>query len=121
MKYYIYKIFIKDKPEIFYIGSTIRFAGRKSHHKKNTTNKVGKKYWTRLYVYIRDNGGWDNCIIEIIETGNYETRRDLVIKEQEYIDNLKPELNSIKACIKEKKKIELISIDNINNIDELYI
>jgi len=110
MKYYIYKIFNKDKPDIFYIGSTTRFSGRKSHHKKNVNNKVGKRYWTRLYVYIRENGGWDNFTIEIIESGDCETKQDIIIKEQEYIDNLEPDLNSNRAI---KNKVKLISIDII--------
>jgi hypothetical protein len=110
MKYTIYKIYNKDKPEVFYIGSTTRFSGRKSHHKKNVNNKVGKRYWTRLYVYIRDNGGWDNFTIEPIETGVCENKEFMRQKEQEYIDSLKPELNSIRVIT---NKVKLISIDNI--------
>ena len=60
MKCYIYKIQNNNDPEQFYIGSTLNLSRRKSHHKKNVKNKVGKLYWTKLYLYIRNNGGWEN-------------------------------------------------------------
>ncbi len=46
IKYTIYKIIDNNNPEQFYIGSTLCFSRRKSHHKKNVTNKRGKRYWT---------------------------------------------------------------------------
>ncbi len=98
MKYYIYKIIDKNNEKEFYIGSTTRFSSRKSHHKKNTNNRVSKKYWCKLYQYIRANGNWDNFDMVIIEEGNSDDRNTIKQKEQEFINNLKPSLNSIKAC-----------------------
>ena len=60
MKCYIYRIQNNNDPEQFYIGSTLNLSRRKSHHKKNVKNRVGKLYWTKLYQYIREHGGWDN-------------------------------------------------------------
>lgn len=106
MKGYIYKISIKDKPELFYIGSTNNLSSRKSHHKKNVTNKVGKRYWTKIYLEIRQNGGWNNIIFEIII--KYDEINSDVLKQNEqlYLDELKPPLNSIKSY-KDKRPIPL--------------
>lgn len=109
MKYWIYKIIDKNNNEEFYIGSTNNFSSRKSHHKKNVNNKSGKKYWCKVYQYIRANGNWENFDIIILEAGTCEDKEYYKQKEQEYIDKLKPTLNSMKAYIV-KEKIPLISI-----------
>jgi hypothetical protein len=102
MKYVIYEIRHKLIPTEFYIGSTNNFSSRKSKHKKNTTNKVSKLYWTKLYLFIRSNGGWDNVEMKPIFKGEcfgegLEKNLDIKQKEQYYIDLHKPTLNSIKS------------------------
>ena len=117
MKYWIYKITDKNNNEEFYIGSANRLSSRKSHHKKNVHNKTSKKYWCKLYQYIRTNGGWENFEFEILENGNCEdtvggsiinilgnsiestlkSKQYIKYKEQEYINRLKPTLNTISA------------------------
>ena len=94
---YIYKIYDTKNPTMFYIGSTKRLSSRKSHHKKNVTNKVSKKYWGKLYMYIRTNGGWDNMCMEELHKKEFESLMDLHKFEQTIIDELKPTLNTIKA------------------------
>lgn len=98
----IYKIYNLNDTSQFYIGSTVNFSRRKSHHKKNVTNKRGKRYWTKLYLYIRDNGGWINFGMERIITQDFNSLKDLHVFEQNLINNLKPTLNSIKASIIEE-------------------
>ena len=107
MKYTIYKIFEIETPTQFYIGSTKRFSSRKSHHKKNVNNKVGKLYWCKLYQFIRSKGGWEKFTMEIIETIESENKVTVRQKEQQYINTLCPPLNCINACS---------SIPIINNI-----
>ena len=104
MKYYIYKITDSKNQEEFYIGSTKDISRRKSQHKKNTCNKSKKSYWRKVYQYIRANGGWTSFEVTILEAGNCEDSAYMKQKEQEYINKLKPTLNSSKAvkCCKEK-------------------
>jgi group I intron endonuclease len=97
MKLFIYKIYCIDKPDNFYIGSTNNLSSRKSHHKKNVRNKVGKRYWTKLYLFIRENGGWDAFMFEKIIEYECITKDEIRKHEQTYIDTLKPNLNSIKS------------------------
>jgi hypothetical protein len=115
MKYYIYKIIDKNNNEEFYIGSTNKLSTRKSSHKKHVHNKVSKKYWCKLYQYIRANGDWENFDFIVLETGTCEDNNYYKQKEQEYIDKLKPTLNSISACV---KKVPLMNIET-NDFFEL--
>lgn len=98
MKAYIYKISIPNNDE-FYIGSTTCFSRRKSQHKKSTTNKVHKKYWCKLYQFIRDNGGWCNVKMEILFEFECAYKEELRVLEQIYLDDLRPTLNSIRCSM----------------------
>ena len=98
MKYVIYRINCLTIPEQFYVGSSNKFTSRKSSHKKAHKNKRSKKYWCKLYLFIRSNGGWDNFEMIIIEDGEVETKEEVLRKEQEFINSLCPTLNTNKAC-----------------------
>jgi predicted GIY-YIG superfamily endonuclease len=107
-----YKIYNIEDPKIFYIGSTLNFSRRKSHHKKNTKNKVGKLYWTLLYKTIREKGGWEKFVmVKIWETEEHELR---ALEEQAIIRIYNPPLNKNKATIKEIEEDLLNKIKNLN-------
>ena len=112
----IYKIYNLNDTSQFYIGSTVNFSRRKSHHKKNVTNKRGKRYWTKLYLYIRDNGGWINFGMEQLIKQDFNSLNDLHIFEQNLINNLKPTLNSIRASI-----IRHTKTDDIDDIEDHWV
>ena len=92
-KFVIYKISHLDSDNS-YIGSTCNFSSRKSHHKKNVSNKVAKSYWSRLYRFIRDNGGFEAFKMEIIDSYPCNTHSAGKLREQHFIDLLSPSLNS---------------------------
>lgn len=104
MRYYIYKIY-KPDTELLYIGSTNKISSRKSHHKKNTNNRVKKAYHRVLYKTIRDNGGWEAFVFTILEELEVETVQEARIKELEYINHLKPSLNMISPLAQSSKMI----------------
>lgn len=113
MKYWIYKIKCLDNNiEEFYIGSTNKLSSRKSQHKKNVHNKVSKKYWCKLYQFIRANGDWVNFEIVVLETGECEVKEYIRQKEQEFINQLNPTLNSIKAKI---------GINKVNGVEYIQL
>lgn len=95
--YYIYKIY-KPETELLYIGSTNKLSSRKSHHKKNTYNRVKLSYHRPLYKAIRDNGGWDVFVFEVVEELDCD-RTEARNREQYYINTLKPLLNCATASI----------------------
>jgi hypothetical protein len=96
----IYKITCKD-PSItdVYVGHTTNFVQRKNAHKQSCKNDNCK-----LYTVIRDNGGWQNWNMEIVNFFNchdhYEARKN----EQEYFILLNATLNSIEPLPRPKQK-----------------
>ena len=93
----IYKITCKDETiSDVYVGHTTNFVQRKYSHKICCTNNNNNNNNNcKLYQVIRNNGGWDNWKMEIIDLINckdlYEARK----KEQEYVVLFKANLNSI--------------------------
>jgi len=96
----IYKLCCKDAniTEI-YIGSTINKHRRKAHHKSDCNNPNHTKYNLYVYQFIRENGGFDNWDLVILEEYPTENKNELVWKEREWIELLKPSLNSIRPAI----------------------
>ena len=90
----IYKIASKD-PAIddIYIGSTCNVIKRRNQHKYNCNNPNSKDYNMYIYRFIRDNGGWCNWNLYIIEQFNCNTKIQKEQVERSYIEELKPSLN----------------------------
>tara|TARA_R110002073_G_scaffold319624_1_gene494357 strand:- start:49 stop:549 length:501 start_codon:yes stop_codon:yes gene_type:complete len=91
----VYSITSKDlQIKDSYVGSCKDFKIRQCRHKSDTNNINGKAYNRKLYKFIRDNGGWDNFNMSLLEECSLE---NLKIKEQEYIKKLNSTLNTINA------------------------
>ena len=100
MEYIFYEIKCNDSNITdFYIGSTNNYNRRKFQHRKSCYNRRHKKYWTKVYLFIRENGGFDNWIFTIIEEPFIETIQEGRLIEYEYISKLKPKLNIQKKII----------------------
>ena len=104
----IYKLICKDTNITdIYIGSTNNINKRKILHKYNTTNQKSKSHNFRVYQFIRDNGGWNNWDIIIIENYPCENKKQSLIREEEIRKELQPTLNTNKATkTKEEHKIQ---------------
>jgi hypothetical protein len=105
----IYKICCNDTSiKDIYVGSTCNFTQRKWLHKThciNKTNRQDKHSINRLYNFIRENGGWDNWTMIMIEEVNCKDKREKEKVEREYYDKLKPTLNSqLPFYTREEKK-----------------
>jgi hypothetical protein len=85
----IYKL-RANNPEItdFYIGSSVSLWGRYLLHKK-ACNDLNNE--NSLYVFIRANGGIENWTCELLAQCERQLQRKT---EQEWIDKLKPTLNT---------------------------
>jgi group I intron endonuclease len=87
----VYKIYCKDTDITDeYVGSCKDIYKRIHNHKSHTKTK---KKSCAIHNFIRENGGWDNWDYKILELCDDDMRT----KEQEYIDLLKPSLNTRKA------------------------
>ena len=72
-----------------YIGSTHDENKREQEHKSNWNNENYKGYNLKVYIFIRDNGGYDNWIFEVIEEFPCENKIELVIRERYHFDLFK--------------------------------
>jgi len=109
----IYKITCKDlNVTDVYVGHTTNFVQRKHAHKQSCINDKSPNYKCKLYEVIRNNGGWVNWKMEIINFfechDHYEARK----KEQEYFISLNATLNSIEPMPKPKPK-EIVIKPNV--------
>lgn len=80
----IYKLVCKD-PNVkhCFVDSTTNFASKKHFHKSNVQNVGYKNYG--LYKIIRDNGGWENWQMEIIEKCPFESEIEVSNKVLRYL------------------------------------
>lgn len=81
----VYAFSCKDQEvKEFYIGYTKNLTNRITTHRNAC--KIDKHQW---YKFVNDNGGFDNWVFNIIEEDCEKLR------ERYYIEELKPELNSV--------------------------
>ena len=91
----IYKLVCKDiHITKIYIGHTTNWIKRKSNHKSNCNNSNLKEYDYFVYQFIRENGGWDNFDMILIEEYECENRLQAEQRERYWIETLKAELNT---------------------------
>jgi len=94
----VYKLVCKDPSKTdFYVGSTKNIYRRAYNHYTSSSVPQNKEYNYKKNVYIRENGGWDNFQLIKLCDVNYTNPLELRIKEQEFIDLLKPTLNDKRA------------------------
>ena len=106
----IYKITCEDKSiKDVYVGHTTNFVQRKYAHKQGCINTKSTNHKCKLYSIIRENGGWTNWSMEIVEIVNCQDHFEARIKEQEYFISLNATLNSIETMPKPKSSSKTVS------------
>ena len=105
----IYKLCCKNPNiENIYIGSTTNFKNRKNQHKSDCHNNNNQiTYNLYKYEFIRDNGGFENWDMIMIEEFGCNSKKELELRERYWIEELKSDLNSMKrpsTTIEEKKE-----------------
>ncbi len=91
----IYQLCCKD-PEItdIYIGSSCNLTRRKHKHKSDCNNEKSVVYNTYVYRFIRNHGNFQNWDLIRLENFSCEDKHELRKKEREWIEKLKPTLNT---------------------------
>jgi len=92
---FVYKISCNDeKIKEIYIGSSSgSFNKRYSDHKYNCNTLGCPKYNTFKYNFIRDNGGFSNWKMEILEEYLNITDKELLKEETKYLKKYDKVLN----------------------------
>jgi len=95
----IYKLVHKEdfNNENIYIGSTTNFRKRKNKHKSIINKESNNDYNQLKYVYIRENGGWNQWNMIEIEKYQCNDKREAEAKEEYWRTHFNAILNS-KAC-----------------------
>jgi hypothetical protein len=91
-----------------YVGHTTNFVQRRQAHKQECINNNACK----LYAIIREHGGWNNWIMEIVHFFTCNDQYEARTKEQEYFVLLKATLNSIEPMPTPKPKLNVIENDS---------
>jgi hypothetical protein len=113
----VYSISCKDQTvNDTYIGHTTDFCQRYKCHKSSCNNELSKSYNYKLYTTIRENGGWDNWDMLIIE--DYPCNNVVEAREREryWIEFLSSSLNIV---IPNRSKKEYSQLYNIINRQHL--
>ena len=85
----IYKIVCNDTNiKNVYIGSTTNFRIRKQQHKTSCNNENSSKHNYPLYMFIRNNGGWNNWDMILVNYVPCDTKLELHKIEREYIETI---------------------------------
>jgi group I intron endonuclease len=88
----IYKL-VNTVDDKIYVGSTTQLLTNRFQNHKYVAKKK-----TNRYIYTHLNSiGWANIRIVLIESVFAENKDQLIMREQQYIDLLKPELNGNSA------------------------
>lgn len=91
---HFYKIVCKDlNVKDLYIGHTTNFKNRKLDHKKNCLNPNSKKYNFPVYCFIRENCGWENWDMILIDKKECCNELEALKHEREYIESMGATLN----------------------------
>jgi hypothetical protein len=93
----INKLINYDYPELVYVGSTTNFTKRKQQHKSNCLNSNEKKHNLKVYVSIREYGGWENWNMIKICDDPCINKREAEQEEDKYMMELKANINSHRA------------------------
>lgn len=110
----IYVIRSLADPTLLYVGSTTDWVKRKSNHKQNC-----KSSQIKLYVMIRDNGGWDNFVMTEHSKFPCENRRDAEKEEEKIRLQLQANLNTNRAFATPEQRKEDNKEYRIENKEEI--
>lgn len=90
----IYKIVCRDLTiKDLYVGSTTELRRRRNAHKTICNNPRVKEYYYPVYVCIRDNGGWKNWDLILVENYPCNGVEELRARERHHMELLGATLN----------------------------
>jgi hypothetical protein len=118
----IYKITCNDSNITDkYVGHTTDLVRRRKEHKTNTFNEKSPQYNIKLYKFIRENGGWDNWKMEVINFYNCRDLSEARQKEQEHYDELNASLNSMEPMNTKETKMEMDIPPRLERMTHKYL
>ena len=93
----IYKIVCNDlNVTDCYVGHTINMTKRKYQHKHACNKEYNKEYNLKIYQIIRENGGWDNWTMVLVETFPCKDKHEACRREREVFEELDAKMNTLR-------------------------
>lgn len=103
----IYKFVCKDLTITYtYVGHTTNWTKRKNKHKYCCCNENSRDYNFKVYQCIRENGGWDNWDMILIEEYSCENILQATQRERYWFETLNATLNQRIPSRTEKERYE---------------
>jgi len=91
----IYKIVCNDlSVKECYVGHTINMTKRKCWHKSACNNENDKAYNFKIYKIIRENGGWSNWSMLLVEKFPCKDKYEACKREREVYEELDAKMNT---------------------------
>jgi hypothetical protein len=106
----IYKIVCNDLSiKECYVGHTINMTKRKCCHKSTCNNEKDKAHNLKIYQIIRENGGWDNWSMLLVEKFPCKDKYEACKREREVYEELEAKMNTFRPYrtqeeLKEERK-----------------
>jgi len=90
-----------------YIGHTTNFSRRKGCHKSSCNNEKNKYYHLKVYQMIRDNGGWENWNMIMIEVFPCSNSLEAHKRERELYEQYHANMNARSPYITQDERKDL--------------
>jgi len=92
----IYKIVCNDLSiKDCYVGHTINMTKRKCCHKSACNNEKDKAHNLKIYQIIRENGGWSNWAMLLVEKFPCKDKYEACKREREVYEELEAKMNMV--------------------------
>ena len=93
----MYKIVCDDlNVKECYVGHTTDMTKRKCGHKSRCNNMKDKSYNLKIYQIIRENGGWDNWTMLLVEKFPCKDKHEACKRERELYEEIDAKMNTIR-------------------------
>ena len=100
----MYKIVCKDlNVKDCYVGHTTDMTKRKCGHKHVCNNEKNKDHNLKIYKIIRENGGWDNWTMVLVETFPCKDKHEACRRERELYEELDAKMNTLRPYITQEE------------------
>jgi DNA repair exonuclease SbcCD ATPase subunit len=105
----IYKIVCNDLTvKDCYVGHTINMTKRKCNHKSVCNNENYKAYNLKIYQIIRENGGWDNWSMLLVEKFPCKDKYEACKREREVYEELEAKMNTFIPYLTQEERKEYL-------------
>jgi len=91
-----------------YVGHTTDMTKRKHAHKSRCHNEKDKHHNLKIYQIIRENGGWENWNMVLVEKFPCKDKHEACKREREVYEELGAKMNTLRPYLTQEELKEQI-------------